>query len=413
MSCPEVRVPWAAWYEEREETLQFPDGWHVEVAKPPARARPLSDDELRARLAQAIGTKPLRELARGKRKVALVSDDLTRPTPTDHLLPLVIEELRHAGITSDQIIVLIASGSHRFWTRADLLKKLGRRLCSSFAVYNHHVYENLSHLGQTSQGTDIYINKTYLECDLRISLGTIMPHASAGFAAGPKTVAIGLAGMETLLQNHDGEGVCRHAGPVGNVDNPMQEDLVEIARTAGLDLVINTVLDSRRRITGLFVGDAVEAHRQGVCFARDTWLTEVPRLVDVGVFNAYPKDTEAIQSFNALNPTWVAGDPVVREGGAVVITTASPEGTGIHSHEGYGMRGHVEYCRLLERAEVFRNRRVLVFSPNLTPVTGRHVFPDGAAVFSSWPDVVHALEQAYPGKPHVAVFPTAPFQLAV
>jgi len=411
-----VAIPWAAWYEDREERLDFPGGWEVQVANPArigatGRSPLLADDEIRARLARPIGAKPIHELARGKRRVVLVCDDLTRPTPTNRLLPFVIEELLRAGLHTEQLVILVAIGSHRFLTRLDLLRKLGKRVYSTVSVYNHHPYENLEHLGKTSRNTDVYINKLYLESDLRISLGTIMPHASAGFAAGPKTVAIGLAGMETILQNHDSEGVCREAGPVGNVDNPMQRDLVEIARMASLDIIINVVLSRDRRIAGLFVGEMVEAHRRGVEFARERWMTETPRLVDVGIFNAYPKDTEAIQSFNALNPTWVQGDPVVREGGTVVITTASPEGAGVHSHEGFGMRGYEEYRRLLAKAEMFRGRKLIVYSPNLTPLETRHVFPAGCIVCNRWPRVIELLQEWSPRRPRVVVFPAASFQL--
>jgi len=150
MSSHEVCVPWAAWYEDGEERLTFPSSWEVQVAMPEHQPVELADDEIRSRLAQPIGTAALAELARGKRRVVLASDDLTRPTPTDRLLPILLGVLEEAGVSLDQITILVASGSHRFWTRLDLLKKMGPELCDTVAIYNHHPYENLVYLGQTS-----------------------------------------------------------------------------------------------------------------------------------------------------------------------------------------------------------------------------------------------------------------------
>lgn len=412
MITDQIVMPWGAWYGDREERLEFPKGWEVEVANPARELKPLDDDDIRGFLAESIGGKPIHELAQGKKRVAVVIDDLTRPTPTDQLLPLLIEELCRAGIHLDRIVVIVGMGSHRFLTRADLLKKVGKDILSTVAVCNHHPYENLAYLGESSRGTPVYINRLYLESDLRIGVGTIMPHCDAGFGGGAKAVAIGVAGMETLLHIHDPEGISKEAGPVGNVENPMRKDLEEIAKMAGLDLIVNAVLNRYRQICGVFAGDVVEAHRAGVELARETWLTEAPRLVDIGVFNAYPKDTEAAQSTNALNPASVDGDPVVRRGGAVVITAAAPEGGGITSSFGFGMRRHEDYLRWLEKAELFRDRKLILYSPNLTQLEVRYVFPDHCMVCNHWDQVIEALSESFPGRPKVAVFPVASCQLS-
>lgn len=412
MASGEVVMPWAAWYGDREKRLEFPQGWEVEIANPARELKPLGDDEIRVRLGQAIGTKPIHELARGKKRVAIVIDDLTRPTPTDQLLPLIIHELRRGGIDTEQVLILIGSASHRFPTRIDLLKKLGKDLLGAVSVYNHHPYENLEYLGETSRGTPAYINKFYLESDLRIGVGTILPHAAAGFAGGAKVVAMGLGGMETILHNHDSQGVSKEAGPVGNVENPMRHDLEEIAKMGCLDLIVNVVLNRYRQVSGVFVGDMIKAHREGVELARESWGTEAPRLVDIGVFNAYPKDTEAIQAFNAINPSLVDGDPVVRPGGAVVIATASPEGVGIHSCEGFGMRGYKEWLRWLQEAEVFRDRKLILYTPKLTQLEVKHLYPAHCIVCNHWGQVIETLRESFPSRSKVVVFPTGTFQLS-
>jgi nickel-dependent lactate racemase len=288
---------------------------------------------------------------------------------------------------------------------------MGKCLYNVLAIYNHHPYENLSHLGKSSRGTEVYINNMYLQSDIRIGIGTIMPHVMAGFGGGAKIVAIGVAGMETISQNHDGKGLGGQGGPVGNVDhNPMRADLEEIARMAELDAIVNVVANRRRQIGGVFVGELVEAHRRGVAMHRKVWSTRCPRLMDVAVFNVYPKDVNP-GVINALSPSWIEGEPVVRRGGVVVFTTASPEGPDIHSRESFGMRGHEDLCDLVNTIELFKERQVIVYSPNLARRHIRHQLPEGSLVCQRWSEVINSIKRTVAGRPRVAVFPTASFQL--
>jgi hypothetical protein len=146
--------------------------------------------------------------------------------------------------------------------------------------------------------------------------------------------------------------------------------------------------------------------------AREVWLTEAPRFVDVGVFNSYPKDTEATTALTALTPAKVKGDPVVRRGGVIVITTASPEGTGIHQQEGYGMRGHRGYYRLPQPPDHFMDRQLVIYSPNLTTLDLQHIFAPGYILLNEWEQVIDTLRGMLPGLPRVAVFPLAATQIS-
>jgi hypothetical protein len=160
------------------------------------------------------------------------------------------------------------------------------------------------------------------------------------------------------------------------------------------------------------VGEVEEAFAVGAQMAREVWMTESPRFVDVGVFNCYPKDTEATTALTALTPAKVTGDPVVREGGVIVITTASPEGGGIHQQEGYGMRGHRGYYRLPHPPDHFMDRQLIIYSPNLGRWDLQHIFAPGHIMLNEWDHVIEMLQGMVPARPRVAVFPVAATQIS-
>jgi hypothetical protein len=199
---------------------------------------------------------------------------------------------------------------------------------------------------------------------------------------------------------------------VGSVDNLLQRELLEMARMSGLDFIFNVVVNRRRETVGVFAGDVYEAFTCGAEYARQVWTTDVPRFVDAAVFNCYPKDTEATTALTALTPAKVMGDPVVRPGGVMVIATASPEGTGIHQQEGYGMRGHRGYYRLPQPSDHFTDRQLIVYSPNLTNIDLKHIFAPGYLVCNRWNEVIETLDSLLAPNPRVVVLPVAASQLA-
>ena len=295
-----VSVPWAAWHGDCQIELTFPPLWDVIEAQM-QDAPALDDEAIRERLCTPIGTPPLRVLAQGRSSAIIVIDDTSRPTPVHRLMPQVLAELEAGGIRKDQICILIGSASHRPTTRLDSIKKLGQDIVETIEVRNHNPYENLANLGASSRGTPIFINNTFVQGDLKIAVGCIVPHEMAGFGGGAKVVGVGVAGVETLDYNHQ---QVASEGPVG-LDllkgNACREDIEEIALRAGLEMTIDVVVNSGRDVAGVFAGHPVQAHREGAEYARQVYTTPLPESVDVGVFNAYPKDTELLLGFNALN----------------------------------------------------------------------------------------------------------------
>ncbi len=314
------------YHNERDLRLDFPEEWDlVECRMAGHDFPPLSDAGLRKAFANPIGTPRIRDLARGKKKVVILFDDLDRPTPADRIIPYVLRELEDGGVRGDMIRFVCAPGCHRPLIREEMVKKLGREVVEKYSVFNHNIYENLVHMGTTSWGTPVIINREVAGCDLKIGIGCLIPHFSAGYGGGAKILLPGVASIETIAENHI-KIPQKYPSLVGLgkvIHNPMRLDMEEAARLAGLDIVVDVVTNQHNEILGAFVGDVVEEHRAGVKFARSVYTTESPGKCDLLVLNTYPVSEAPGKVF------WAAKESL-REGGDVVLIWQSVDGIGTH-----------------------------------------------------------------------------------
>jgi len=402
-----VKIPWRAWYGDKDYKLTFPEEWDVELLDH-AGARELFPREIDSAIDAPVGAPPLSDLASGRRTVTIAVDDLSRPTPAARILPAVLQRLTAAGIRKRDIRIVMAVGAHRPCTRHDLLRKLGEEIVDSIEVENHHPFENLVNLGESSRGTPILVNTPFMEGELKLAIGCIIPHYGPGWGGGGKIVLPGLGGIETLQANHRGT-VLGLAGGLGLTENNDQlADIREVARRAGLDFVVNAVVSGKRRIVGLFAGDLVEAHAAGIELARKVYETKLAGEIDVAVCNAYPKDTDFMQSVNAFNALITAPAEVLKEDGTVVLTTASPEGRGYHSLHGRGMALEMA----LDVEKTFRGRELFVFSPNIAEQDVKVAYHEPVRLFRRWSKLVKALKRKHGRTCRVGIFPCGPLQLA-
>jgi nickel-dependent lactate racemase len=402
-----VKVPWRAWYGDKDYKLTFPEEWDVQLLDH-AGARELFPREIDRAIDAPVGAPPLSDLANGRRTVTIAVDDLSRPTPASRILPALLQRLSAAGIRERDIRIIMAVGAHRPCTRQDLLRKLGEEVVDSVEVENHHPFENLEDLGESSRGTPILINAPFMEGELKLAIGCIIPHYGPGWGGGGKIVLPGLAGIETLQANHRGT-VRGLTGGLGLTENNDQlADIREVARRAGLDFIVNVVVSGKRRIVGLFAGDLVEVHEAGIELARKVYETKLAGELDVAVCNAYPKDTDFMQSVNAFNALITAPAQVLKENGTVVLTTASPEGRGYHSLHGRGMPLEMA----LDVEKTFRGRELFIFSPNIAEQDVKVAYHEPARLFRRWSKLVKALKRKHGRTCRVGIFPCGPLQLA-
>ena len=296
-------------------------------------AAPLANPEaaLEAALAHPTGTKPLAELARGKKTACVVVCDITRPVPNRMILPPVLRTLEDAGVPRAGITILVATGLHRPNEGDELIELVGEFVASNYRCVNHHgkVTEEHEYLGTTPNGVPAWIDKRYTQAELKITTGLIEPHLMAGYSGGRKLICPGIAGLETVSVWHGPRFLEHPRADCGSVEgNPVHEENTRIALMAGCDFIVNVCIDGQRRVTGLWAGDMIKAWEQGVQFCRDVVKSAVPHPVDVVVTSCagYPLDTTWYQAVKGLTGAL----PIVKKGGTIVLAASLTEGLGSH-----------------------------------------------------------------------------------
>ena len=328
-----IKIPWALWYNTNELTLEFPDSWDVELFIIKDIPEIKDEKEIQKLLNTPYGTPKLSELARGKKNAVIVIEDITRHAKLNTILRLVLNQLNEEGISDDNIRLISALGSHRPMLRDDFIKKIGLDVLERINAENHHPFLNLVYLGESKLGTPIYVNKTYYEADLKITIGSIVPHQQAGFGGGAKIILPGVSGLETLKANHSRSLNLTEVG-LGRITD-LRKDIEDVCSRVGLDFSINIVCTVSGGVAGIFAGHYVKAHREAIEMFRKYFTTEIPsnKVYDIGFYNTYPEDTELLQSAKALN-MFLLNPKMISSKGAFVILTASTEGRGFHSLEG-------------------------------------------------------------------------------
>ena len=394
-------IRFGAWYDDRDLALPFPATWILELC-PPNDGPDIGREGIAAAFASPIGTRPLRELARGRRRPCIVIDDLSRPTPGERLVPAVLEELQAAGIADRDVLILGGVANHRPMTRPDFEKKLGSDVLARCAVANHFSWDGCVPIGRTSFGSPVEINAEFMHSDLKILVGSIIPHGAAGFSGGSKLLFPGIASLASAEAYH--RGTCsRGRYAVVETDARLESD--EAARLAGVDFLVNSIPNSRLGIAGLVTGDVIAAHREGAKIARRVFTTATPAGADVCVLSVYPKDAEFLQYLTAFAPWQTAPSPLVREGGTVVVALDGSEGLGSHSLFGPGMR--------LDggRAPRVKGRDLIFFAPGIDRGALPPAAREEAILFKTWSDTVAWLVNKHGDCARVSVFPCGTIQL--
>ncbi len=413
MGVQKVRLGISAWFDEREIEISFPSTWEVTERRMAGHDKPaLSDAEMRAAMANPIGSASLSDMARGKRQVVILFDDLPKPTPAARIVPFVLEELHRGGITDDQIRFLCAPGTHRPMLYHEFAVKLGEEIVQKYPVYNHSIWDNLVDIGVTSRGTPILVNREYLACDLHVGIGSIIPHQMAGFGGGGKMILPGIAGMRTVAWHHTERRKAPDLETAGlnKIDgNAFRLDIEEAARMADLHFKVDAVLNNRREVVGLFAGDFVAEHRAGVRLAREVYQTELLKDMDILVSNGYPDECQFLRS------TW----PVplsLREGGDVVLVNFAHSGQVLHQWSGrfgsdFGGGGWTPNGRA---KNLTRAARVFVYAPFLAKADRMELgAPEKVIWCKEWGEVLAELSSRHGAGAKVGVYPYAPIQVEV
>ncbi|MDY7011353.1 MAG: nickel-dependent lactate racemase, partial [Planctomycetota bacterium] len=288
------------------------------------------------------------ELAKGKNTVLIVCDDVARPTPAYKIIPYVLEELAAAGVPESGIEFMMALGAHRPMTKQEIHDKVGGDIYGRFAVHNHEWNHSdaLEYMGKTSLGVEVWINKKVARADLVIGIGRIMPIEICGFTGGGKILIPGCCGEITNGDMHWNRVDVDSEEIIGKRDNPIRKSIDELARKAGLDFIVNVIMDAEKNIFACVAGDLIEAHREGCLRAKEYHEVRLPQLADIVVVDGYPFDIEFWQVNKALD----AAGMVVRKGGVIIVVSPCYEGLS-QTHEAdllkHGYKCNKDYIKKL------------------------------------------------------------------
>jgi nickel-dependent lactate racemase len=412
-------------YGKRGLDIEVPERNLVKVLSM-EQAAPLEQPELiLARALEApIASPPLKKFALGAKTACIVICDITRPVPNTLVLSPVLDALQKQGIRIEDITILIATGLHRPSSEQELVHLVGKEIREQYRVVDHHarVKEEHRFLGSTRRNTPVWIDRRYCDADLKITTGFIEPHLMAGFSGGRKMVAPGCAGEETIKVLHSPAFLEDSRCSEGTLDgNPLHDELLEIARMAGHDFIVNVALDEKARVTGIFAGNPERAHEVGVEHVRKAVRSTLKSPADIVITTAagYPLDLTYYQAIKGMT----AALPAVRPGGTLILAAECAEGLG---SEEFGRMvtsfSSVEAFRewILSNPVIIDQWQLeecakAVLHAEVVLVAGGIAKKDSDRLFvATAPSVENALEQAlekHGKEARVAVIPKGPYTL--
>lgn len=284
-------------------------------------------DALESALRNPVKSRPLAELVRGHKQVAIIIPDSTRGVPVAQILPQLVTTLAAEGLGLDTITVVVATGVHRPATPEEIDDLLGP-LKGKIKIISHDAFnkEELVFLGTTTRGTPVEVNRTVYECDFRIAIGKVEPHEFAGFSGGRKAILPGVSAERTIEINHRPEMLLVPEARPGVLEgNPVSEDMVEAARMLGLDFVVNVVQGAAGEILEVFAGDMEAAHQAAAQYLRSFCQVDLKRKPDIVVTTpGKPLNIDFYQALKAI----IALEHVIAPGGTIVLYSACPDGLG-------------------------------------------------------------------------------------
>ena len=370
---------------------------------------PLNDSECEQALESPIGTNSLSHIVKGKKRVVIGIEDATRPAYLGNILEILAQLINESGIERKNIKIINAIGAHKPNTLNELEKKLGKNILSKCSVYNHSPFENLIKTGIRIGPVELEVNRFFWESDARIVIGSVMPHAFAGYSGGAKLIIPGLASIDILQWTHK-YVMMGFRGGIGIIDgNRFREEIEEAIGKMGIHFSINLIVNNEQCVQNIYAGDIVKSHRVAVEKAKNIYTTKVSREIvhDILLLNSFPKDTDLFQADAALNVLRSGDIDWVRENGTIVITTASTQGLGSHNLFEFGK---CLYKKPMQK-RLLKNRLLIVYSPTVYEPEFRQIYWDGYMLFNRWTDLRDYLREKHGNTPTVGIFPTASLQI--
>ncbi len=402
-----VTLPQRPWHGQGWLDIDLPDDWDVQYCPMRGYDKPaLTADQVGARIDAPLGTGRLEEIARGKQRAVIIFDDMTRPTRTYAIAPLILDRLHRAGLSADQITFVCALGTHGALTMADFRKKLGSDIIEKYRVFNHNIYENCVAVGVTQRGTRVMFNREVMAADLKIGIGCVTAHVQAGFSGGGKLFLPGVAHVDSIAHYHlEVEKMGKQTTGMGcHEGNILRQEINEAAAMAKIDFLVNVLVNGRGETTDLFAGDLFQAHDAAVAAAKQHYRTDpVPTGKHLVVANAFSKPNE-------MGIAVVMGILALKDfQGTVVVIADSPEGQ--VPHYLLGRFGRDYGGRQFPVGAIPPGIKVIIMTayPDRT-IMDWFSNPESAVVVRNWDEVMERVRPELGAGTAVAVLPDATMQ---
>ncbi len=276
-------------------------------------------------LASPTNSAPVGSRVNSGSKVVVLVDDITRPTPQRTILPHLLNHFNKAGVADSDITILIALGTHRYMSRAEMRDRLGQKVCGRVDVFNHTWRDesSLVEIGELSNGRKLEINRIAAEADFLIGVGSIVPHIWAGWGGGAKILLPGISSADSIAPTHSmAEREADLLNVSGHASNACRREIERASELAGLDMVLNCVIDDKGQAAWIGAGEPVTTHREGVAVAEKLFMQTIPEKADIAIADARPATKDYWQGVKAL----AHAARGVRNGGVIVLTGSFPNG---------------------------------------------------------------------------------------
>lgn len=321
----------------------------------PKDVMPIENEKeyIRKCLGNPISCSLLNDQVKPGMKVVILVDDLTRPTPQDKILPVILDELNSAGIKDSNISAVVALGTHRYMTKKEIIQHCGKEATDRIEIINHEWKDedNFVNLGYTKKGTPVIINKRVAEADYIIGIGSIVPHEQAGFSGGAKIVQPGICSWETTGYTHMmAANEKDYLGIAGKIANNTRLEIEEVGKKAGLNFIINVVIDRHKNLVEVVAGDPIAAQRKGMGPSAKVYIREIPEQADIVVYSSYPAEIDYWQGAKALS----YAQRGIKKDGTVILVGPFPDGIA-NPHpdmEKYATRPYKEIEKLIKGSRI-------------------------------------------------------------
>ena len=317
-------------YGTRQVSFNVPDGVFTRMYDPVACA-PAADFD--AEIVQAIdnpvGSPDFDDIVRNAKKINIIADDMTRPTPVNRILPILAGRLAKVGVKDEQIKIIIALGSHRYMTEDELRERVGDAIYKRYKVENSEfrAETGLVFAGKTPEDADIFISKNALDADCKIGIGNFAPHPVMGWSGGGKIIYPGVAGEGTVAYFHL-KASLYDENLFGKDTTPVREMMEGWVDAVGLNFIINTVLTPDFKLHRAVAGHYKAAYKAGVDIAKSVLGCKVDEKADVAVVSSHPADQDFWQSPKGM----YGAEPALKgeTGGTIILVSPNYEGVGNH-----------------------------------------------------------------------------------